>query len=213
MNSRSLLAWLALTLITGSAWAAESPLSAASVQVAFAQGVALGKQTDQPYPLAPNAIYHTADTLRLEATNGDVDAVVIGTPWERTRYQGYLATIGGEKITATRARELARLPDGSVAVLIFAHGSKPDDQDFLAGFRGVTLRIGAASLLPTEARRSGTSVSQYPDTPGEIGERFTGTATYIFRLTPDQLQASGTFSFTDPTGKTFHLPINLGRYR
>ena len=205
-----LAGWVALA---GAGRAIESPLSAASVGEAFTQGVKLGMREDQAYPLAPNAIYHTADTLRLEAANGDVDAVVIGTPWERTRFQGYLATIGGDKITAAQARERALLPDGSVAVLIFAHGSKPDDQDFISGFTGATLRLGAATLRPIESRRSGTSGSQYPDTPGEIGERFTGTVTYIFRLAPAQLMSSGTLSFTDPTGKVFHLPVKLSAYR
>ena len=205
-----LVGWLTLT---GAGHAIESPLSAASVNEAYTQGVTLGMREDQAYPLAPNAVYHTADTLRLEAANGDVDAVVIGTPWERVRYQSYLATIGGEEITPAQARERARLPDGSVAVLIFAHGSKPSDQDFISGFTGVTLKLGTTTTHPAEARRSGTSGSQYPDTPGEIGERFTGTITYIFHLTPAQLRNSGTLSFTDPTGKVFRLPIRLSAYR
>ena len=200
-------------LLVGTGQAIESPLSAASVDEAYTQGVNLGMGGDQAYPLAPNAVYHTADTLRLEAANGDVDAVVIGTPWERVRYQGYLSSIGGEKITAAQARERARLPGNSVAVLIYAHGSKPDDQDFISGFSGVTLKLGAAMLRPAESRRSGTSGSQYPDTPGEIGERFTGTVTYIFRLRPAQLKSSGMLSFTDPTGKVFHLPVKLAAYR
>ncbi len=204
---------LLAALLAGGGLAVESPLPAGSVAAAFNQGVQLGGRDDQAYPLAPNAIYHTADTLRLDPADGDVDAVVIGTPWERTRFQGYLATIGGEKITAAEARQRAKLPDGSVEVLVFAHGSKPEDQDFLGGFSNMTLRLGSATLKPTESRRSGTSASQYPDTPGEIGERFTGTVTYIFRLTPAQLKASGTVSFTDPTGKAFQLPVNLGRYR
>lgn len=204
---------LALTLTLGGAWAVESPLSAASVQAAFSQGMSLGQKADQAYPLAPNAVYHTADTLRLEVANGDVDAVVIGTPWERTRYQGYLATIGGEKISQGEARTRAKLPDGSVAVLIFAHGAKPEDQDFISGFRGVSLKLGGKAVLPAESRRSGTSASQYPDTPGEIGERFTGTVTYVFRLTPAQLKESGTLHFTDPTDKVFSLPIDLALYR
>lgn len=100
-----------------------------------------------------------------------------------------------------------------MAVLIYAHGSKPSDQEFISGFTGVTLRLGATTLRPAESHRSGTSGSQYPDTPGEIGERFTGTVTYIFRLTPAQLRSSGTISFTDPTGKVFHLPVNLAASR
>lgn len=203
----------ALALAAGSAWAAESPVSAASAQAAFSQGVTLGQKTNQAYPLAPNAVYHTADTLRLEAANGDVDAVVIGTPWERIRYQGYLATIGGEKISVAEARTRARLPDGSVAVLIFAHGARPDDQEFISGFRGVSLKLAGRTVLPTESRRSGTSSSQYPDTLGEIGIRFTGTVTYIFKLAPAQLKGSGTLHFTDPSGKVFNLPVNLALYR
>jgi len=192
--------------------AVESPLSAASIQAAVTQGGQLARDTSAPYPLAPNAIYHTADTLRLDPRNGDVDAVVIGTPWERTRYQAYIAGIGEEKLTASQTHDRARLPDGSVAVLIYAHGAQPDDQDFMTKFSNVQLKLAGKNLRPVEAGHSGTSEAQYPDTPGEIGVRFAGTITYIFKLSPSQLRASGTLSFTDPTGKAFSLPVMLGRY-
>lgn len=215
MNSGRLIQGLLIVggLVATRGQAIESPLKTASIQAAFTQGQQLAKNADAPYPLAPNAIYHTADTLRLDPKNGDVDAVVIGTPWERVRYQAYIAGIGEEPITAAQAQERARLPDGSVAILIYAHGTQPDDQDFMTKFSNVQLRLAGRSLQPVEARRSGTSEAQYPDTPGEIGVRFAGTITYIFKLNPSQLKASGTFRFTDPTGKTFALPLTLARYR
>ncbi|WP_189090720.1 hypothetical protein [Deinococcus ruber] len=209
MGAWLLSAWVLL----GTGQAIESPLTSAAVQAAFQEGQKLGRESDQAYPFAPNAVYHTADTLRLDPANGDIDAVVIGTPYERIRYQGYVAAIGEDKIGAQEARTRANLPDGSVAVLIFAHGSKPEDQEFLSGIQGVTMRLGGATLTPVALRRSGTSLSQYPDTPGEIGERFTGTATYIFRLTPAQYRASGTIRFTDATGKAFNIPVQLSKYR
>jgi len=166
VSGRVVRAWrlaVAAGVLCGGTLAVESPLAVQGVTSAFRDGVTLGQRQDQAYPFAGYALYHTADTLRLDAADGDVDAVVLATPWERTRYQAYLATIGGETVTPAQARERARQPDGTVSVLIFAHGTRPDDQAFLAGFRDVTLKVSGAAVRPVEMRRSGTSMSQYPD--------------------------------------------------
>jgi hypothetical protein len=74
-----------------------------------------------------------------------------------------------------------------------------------------SLMLAGRTVLLAASRRSGTSASQFPDTPGEIGGRFTGTS--ISRLSPAQLKGRGTLHFTDPTGKAFNLPVNLARDR
>ncbi|MFC4452668.1 hypothetical protein [Deinococcus sonorensis] len=213
MNTRRWFLTTVLALGGAPVLAVLPGLTAQQLQEAYQGGVKLAKDPEGGYPLLPYTLYHTQDSLLLEPANGDVDAVVVGTPFDRTRYQSFLAASGDETLTPAQARERARLPDGWVSVLIFAHGSKPADQEFLNGFTGVRLVLPGRTLLPGQVQKSGTDLSQYPHTPGEIGERFVGTVTYLFHPSAAELRGSATLNFNDPTGKSFTLPIQFSRYR
>jgi hypothetical protein len=203
-----------LAVLSGAPALAYVPsLSSAQLQEAAAQAQRLAQSADSGYPVRPYTLYAVEDTLRLVAANGDVDAVTIATPFERTRYQVFVHKIGDDPITPAQAREQAQLPDHQVAFIVFAHGSSPDDQDFLKGISALTFTLGGRTLRPASRDLSDTSLSQYPRTVGEIGLRYIGTVTTRYVIPAGLEAASGTLSFTDATGKTFRMPVNLSRYR
>lgn len=205
---------LAVALLwAGGALAYVPAPTAAQISQAVSEGTRLAQNRDSGYPLKAYTLYAVPDTLKLEAANGAVDAVTVATPFERTRYQAFLSVLGEDKVTPQQARERAELPNGNVQFIVFAHGMKPTDQNFLEQFSAATLRLGNQTLKPTRTERSDTDASQYPKTVGEIGIRFVGTISYQFRI-PDALKnASGTLSFTDASGKAFRVPVNLSQYR
>ncbi len=180
---------------------------------AYNEGVRLAQNPEGGYPVAAYAIYAVSDALKLEPQNGAVDAVVLGTPFERTRYEAFISVLGEDQITVQQARERADLPNGSVEFIVFAHGVNATDDKFLQNFSAATLQVGGQTLKPTATDRSDVSPSQYPRTVGEIGIRFVGTITYQFKLPTQAQNASGTLSFTDASGKAFRLPVNLSKYR
>ncbi|GMA16514.1 hypothetical protein E5F05_13840 [Deinococcus metallilatus] len=200
-------------LIAGSALAYVPALNASLLQSAFDEGQRLAENRDSGYPLKPYTLYVVADTLKLEPQNGAVDAVTIGTPYERTRYESFLSKYGEDPITPQQARQRAELPDYGVDFIVFAHGLKPEDQNFLNRFGPARLRLGGVTLRPVATTKSGASISSYPRTVGEPGLRFTGTVTYRFQLPKNLTAAKGTLSFTDPSGKAFNIPVNLTLYR
>ena len=152
------------------------------------------------------------DALKLEAAHGAVDAVLAGTPLERTRFQSFLASIGEDPITAPQARERTQIPDHTLTFIVYAHGATPEDKTFQDQFSSAQLQLGTQTFKSTSTEKSETSTSLYPKTVGEIGVRDTGLVIYHFSI-PDKLaQASGTLRFTDSTGKAFRLAVNLAKY-
>lgn len=203
---------LALLCLSGALAYVPAP-STAQINQALEEGRRLAQNRDSGYPLKAYTLYAVADTLKLEAKNGAVDAVTIATPFERTRYQAFLSVLGQDPVTAQQARERADLPDGSVQFIVYAHGMQPTDRDFLDRFSAATLRLGNETLKPSRTERSDTDASQYPKTVGEVGIRFVGTITYQFEIPARLKDASGTLSFTDASGKSFKVPVNLSKYR
>ncbi|THF86562.1 hypothetical protein E7T09_10675 [Deinococcus sp. KSM4-11] len=203
-----------LAVLTGSQAMAYLPtLTDAQLQEAYAQAQRLAQTTDSGYPVRPYTLYAVEDTLKLEAKNGAVDAVVIATPFERTRYQTFLHKIGDDPITAQQAREQADLPDHQVAFIVFAHGLRLDDQTFQKNISRPRLTLGGRTLQPTATALSDVSLSQYPRTVGELGLRYIGTVTYRY-VVPDSLNAAkGTLSFTDSSGKAYSMAVDLTKYR
>lgn len=203
-----------LALLTGTQALAYVPSpTAAQLQDAATQAERLAQSADSGYPVRPYTLYAVEDTLRLVAANGDVDAVTIATPFERTRYQVFLHRIGDDPITATQARAQANLPDHQVAFIVFAHGASPEDQTFLKGISAVRFTLGGRTLSPVSREQSDVSLSQYPRTVGEIGLRYIGTVTTRYVIPAGLEAATGTLTFTDATGKTFNLPVKLSQYR
>ncbi|AWN23031.1 hypothetical protein DKM44_07140 [Deinococcus irradiatisoli] len=208
---RRLLALLALALPSVAAAYTTAP-SGAQIEQAYQQGKALAKSPDSGYPGGPSLVYAVPDALKLEAEHGAVDAVLAGTPLERTRFQSFLAAIGEDPITAQQARERANVPDHTLTFIVYAHGSTPEDKNFQNQFSAAQLQLGNQTFKSSSIEKSETSTSLYPKTVGEIGVRDTGLVIYHFSI-PDKLaQASGTLRFTDSTGKTFKLPVNLSKY-
>ncbi|GAA4015497.1 hypothetical protein GCM10022631_29470 [Deinococcus rubellus] len=187
--------------------------TAAQIQNAYDAGQKLAQNTDSGYPGGEYLVYAVPDALKLEAQNGSVDAVLAGTPLERTRYESFLSALGEDPITPQQARERTQVPDHTIEFLVYAHGSTPEDQSFQAKFSAARLTLGGQTFNSTSTDKSDTSSSLYPRTAGEIGVRYTGIVMYHFKVPVRLDGASGTLRFTDATGKTFRLAVNLSRYR
>jgi len=185
-----------------------------SAQIADAvdQGVRLAAAHDG-YPSKDYLVHRAKDTLALDPDDGDVDAVLLATPLERTRHAAFMGAYTGHPITAAEARSGAELPDKWLEVIVFAHGNNDRDRKFGEQFGTATLDFPGRSVASVSIEHSKPDRSQYPHTPRD-SERFVGTVTYKFDLTWITITQDKpvTLAFDDPSGKHFEILIDLTRF-
>ena len=184
----------------------------------IAEAAGLGARLATPYrgyPADGYLLYAVADALALKPDDGCVDAVQVATPFERTRHAAFLAALQGRTIAPEAARRAADLPDNSLEIIVFSHGTTADDEDFLHRFGAPTLTFEADRRAPpVSTTPSPAFPDSYPHADAIEKRRYVGTVAFRFAL--DQIAASssqGVVSFSDACGKAFRLPLDLNRYR
>jgi hypothetical protein len=184
---------------------------------ALARAVADGRAMYKPsvgYDLADHVVYEVRDARAIDPKDGNVDAVVIATPLERTRHAAYFGQYEKRALAPAEAYRKGGLGNGQIAFIVFAHGGDEADMEFPARFSAATLTIGTKQLAATAIDRGGPSISTYPlSTSGHT--RFVATITYRFDLAgvADAARAKGRLGFTDATGKSFDLTVDLAAFR
>jgi hypothetical protein len=184
---------------------------------AIARAAADGRAMYRPstgYDLADHVIYEVRDARAIDPKDGNVDAVVLATPLERTRHAAYFGQYEQHALAPGEAYRKGGLGAGQIAFIVFAHGGDEADMEFPDKFSAATLTIGGKQLAATAVDRGGPSFSTYPlSTTGH--SRFVATITYRFDLASvaDAARGKGRFAFTDATGKSFDLPVDLAAFR
>jgi hypothetical protein len=186
---------------------------AAGIAAAAEKGAALGV-LHEGYPMKDYAAYTVRDTRNIDPADGNVDAVIVATPIERTRHAAFIATYAGHPVVADEAYRRADLAPGQIGFLVFAHGSNEIDQDFISKFGDAELVIGDTAHKAVARKTTEPSQSLYRLAP-RGRQRFVATIFYRFDLAaePDAGAAATRLRFTDATGKRFDLPIDLKRFR
>jgi hypothetical protein len=186
---------------------------AAAIARAAADGRAMYKPSFG-YDLADHVVYEVRDARAIDPKDGSVDAVVLATPLERTRHAAYFGQYEQHALAPSEAYRKGGLAAGQVAFIVFAHGSDEADMEFPAKFSTASLTIAGKPLSASAVDRGGPSFSTYPLATTDRS-RFVATITYRFDLqtVPGAATAQGRLAFTDASGKSFDLPVNLGVYR
>lgn len=218
----------ALLALAGTALAFSPTLSSAQVTSAVKQGQSL-VSPKHGYPWKRYLVkqFDGGIDLTTSQMNAEIDAVVVGTPYERVRYQSYIDKYQGSPLTTKDANTLASQYANTVQFIVFAHspavGAKY--QDFLTKFGQATLAIqGGGTLKATKQGTYGPARDFYDVTSGkgsvpEPKFLWLGYVSYRFNLQSLAKQGTnvsklkGTLTFTDSQGQKTSLTVNLGNYK
>ncbi len=170
------------------------------------------------YSVRSYTVYAVPDALAITPGEGAIDAVVVGTPFERVKYASYVAHFQGQA-PSSKDVDVAATPN-EIEFVVFAHSSGKLDAAFLSHFTSVSLSIpGRAPLAPIARSTFGPTVDFYNVVGRGRDERWLGYDTFEFDLRSlksqgaDIARLAGTFVIVDPSGHKYSLPFNLSKYR
>jgi hypothetical protein len=234
MKSSILLLW-GLSL----AFAVQLDLSPQDLQRAIREGMAMNTPTNG-YLLKDYLLKEYNSGVSLKPGAGEVDAVVVATPYERVRYTSYLEALQQRPMTTAKARAVLGQYRGKVTFVIFAHSPYTVDAEveqflqaygstsiedakghtrqrsFLDNYKSATLEVGGKTYT---ARPSvdGPYTDIFSIQGSRPESRYLGLISYSFDLgrqaTGGRLGAKGILRFKDSLGKTeYVLDVDLSRY-
>ena len=194
-------------------------LSARDVAQARAQGIAAAHRRrgydDRAYPL-----FSVPDTLKIARGQGLVDAVLVGTPFERTRYAGYFAAFQNQTFDAGQARAIAGSLRDTVEFIVFVHSTngKREDRNFLRSYRQAVLQTGTRRIPAAQSTTFGPALDNYTMQDKGVVMRWVGSATFRFDLRNAGpagaiARLRGTLVLRDELAREHRYPFDLTRYR
>jgi hypothetical protein len=207
---------LLLVLSCAPGWAFSPKLTSAEIQKALADGRS-ESASRAGYPVTAYTLYAVPNALVIAPGRGAIDAVVVGTPFERVRYASYLAAFQGSHVSQSAIAEAAS-PE-SVDFVVFAHSGAQDDQTFLKRFHAAQVEAVGRTLRPARTTTFGPSQDFFTTTQGNRVFRWLGYNTYRFDLRTlgsaglDIARLRGTFRVVDPHGRQSAYAFDLSKYR
>jgi hypothetical protein len=198
-------------------------LSPDQVKAAIASGAEQAGSKTHGFEVKEYVLFDRPQPLYISPGDKLVDAVLVGTPRERLLYESYLASFQGTPMTPAQGQAFAHDAAQSIGFRIFAHAnsSSDNDRDFLRKFGAAKLELADGKTL--EAKPSalfGPSRDFFILTDSKKHEfRWLGALSYVFDLGPlkqagtDVASLSGTLSFSDSTGQSYHYQVDLSRYQ
>lgn len=166
------------------------------------------------YQAPHHVLFAEQNTLHIRKGEGPIEAILVGTPYERLKYASYLAAFQGRPLGLQSAEHLARQNANVLQFVVFAHGSGPTDRDFLRRISSGTLRLGRYVLRPSGAPKVFGPAMDFYQIDGVGREfRWLGSVTFRFDLSAvRQNGAPGLFSFRDSAGTMRKYRVDLARY-
>jgi hypothetical protein len=205
------------------AWAAAftPELSESDIQEAVEAGTQMVSQRSG-YHLQDWVLYGIADPLSILPGQGEVEAVIVATPFELLRYQAFLVAFQDKTFTAEQADALAAELKDTVSFQVFVHAPAEGDQyrDFLSGFTKASFTASdGTDLTPVKIDTFGPAQDFYNIPGGTVQIRYLGYVIYRFDLSSlnepagNLANLTGTFSLTDTTGQAYSYDVDLSKYR
>lgn len=213
-----------LTTSLAAAWAQPSSgfaptLSRAQITAAMQAGQALFRE-GRGYQAPHHVLFAGHDTLRIQKGQGPVEAIIVGTPYERVKYASYLQAFQGRGVSLPWAQSIAQRDANLVQFVVFAHGDSARDRNFLRRFSDGRLQLGRFTELTSPAPTTFGPALDFYNVDGSGRQfRWLGSATFRFNLSSliahgfNAAHTAGTFSFTDSDGVSRHYRVDLTRYR
>ena len=169
------------------------------------------------YTIGAYLLFGVDDALRIGDDDRTIEAVVVGTPYERLRYHAYLQAYQGLPVVAGDAARLAAADRGAVELVVFAHSRGEADREFMQHFGGGTLEGGGVAHAAVRVASTDPVRDSYYRPDGSVVKRWLGQVTYRFDLRDDPGLAAGagpaTFTFADDRGDVHRYTLVPERYR
>ena len=239
MPKCTLLVLTALGLSLGPALAFQPVLSTEEVQKALKEGSAMNTPRNG-YILSDYLLKEYNDGLSLKPGDGEVDAIIVATPYERVRYFGYLESIQRKPVTDAALNAVVDRYKNKLTFVVFTHSPYTVDQEV----EQWTKAYGSGKITDEEGHtRQRSYLDEYKEATLEVGgktytakpsvdgpytdifsiqgsrpqSRFLGLIHYSFDLSDlavsGKVSGTGRLSFKDSQGKTVYSEtVDLGKY-
>lgn len=221
------------------ALAVQPNLTPQELQRAIRDGTAMNTPSNG-YILKDYLLKEYNSGISLTPGAGEVDAVVVATPYERVRYYSYLEALQQRPMTPAKARSVLAQYRGKVTFVVFAHSpytvdaeveqfqraygnssikdeeGKTRQRSFLDNYKTATLQVGSKTYT---ARPSidGPYTDIFSIQGSRPESRYLGLISYSFDLSRlavgGKIGGKGVLRFKDSLGKTqYTLDVDLSRY-
>ncbi|WP_295816361.1 hypothetical protein [uncultured Deinococcus sp.] len=227
------LAALAGLALAGTVGAVSLTLAPAAVTEALRAGETMSIK-EGGYVLGSYLLRAYNEDVILRPNSPEIDGIVLGTPFERLRYEAYLARLEGNPLTAAQATAFARTLDHKVTVRVYSHSpfsvadedeqwqlayrtdrvkANPDrEKSYLDFFKSATMTVAgrtytAAPVVDGPYRDNFTLPS------GEADFRNLGVVNYTFDLPTMPVSGTFTLAFKDSRGVPYTVSGELSKYR
>ncbi|UBV44162.1 hypothetical protein LAJ19_15260 (plasmid) [Deinococcus taeanensis] len=229
---RAALILAALTLST-LASAVLPALSAAQVQEAKQEGEAMNTR-ESGYVVGPYLVKSYNDDLILKPNSPEVDGVVLSTPFERLRYESYLAHLENKPLSDAQAAALARTYAGKLVFRVYSHSPYAVDDEleqwqqaylthkvtltpnreksYLDFYKPATLTV-AGKTYTARPVVDGPYRDNFVLPSGQSDFRNLGVIFYAFDLPALPRSGTVTLSFTDSRGRAYRIQSDAGALR
>ncbi|HEY5094871.1 MAG TPA: hypothetical protein VII69_07155 [Candidatus Eremiobacteraceae bacterium] len=172
------------------------------------------------FPVSMYTVFARPDALTIAPGDGSVDAIIVGTPYERVSYASYVAAFQGHAPTATDLQGAATPYSIDVVVVGHSAGKDADEQNFLTKYSGPILDVrGFGTLRPISKSIFGPTIDFYNLANKSHVLRWLGYNAYRFDLRPltkrgsDIAGLKATLRITDPYGRSYTEPVDLSKFR
>jgi hypothetical protein len=216
MRIQAMFVALVLVASVAPAMAVETTLAPDSVSAAVAAGRAMSEKREG-YAIDPYLLVSVPDAVHITDEAAVVEAVQLGTPFERLRWEAYREQTMRIPFNAGDIAAFDAQHSGRLDLIVYAHSRADKDRTFMD-------RFGGGALVRADGTTAATAVISHtvPATDGYtkptgVVSRFLGQVTYRFALSgatgaPD-INAPLTFTFTDDAGAEHRIPVTLANYR
>jgi hypothetical protein len=217
VRSVGMLAGVTFAIVALPAMAVQTSLTSPAVSAALDAGRNMANQHGG-YTIAPYLLFSVPDAVLILDDNATVEAVQLGTPFERLRFEAYREQMMRTPFNADDVATFDEQHANRIDFIVYAHSRTADDRAFLGRFGGGTLTQADGTTIATaQISRSVAVIDTYTKPGGVVVNRFLGQVTYRFVLTgataaPAILAAPLTFVFTDDGGGEHRLPVALADF-
>lgn len=215
--SRRVTAFAGLAFLfagVGPAGAVEVSLSAASISDAIAAGSTMARR-GEGYAFGSYVLFSSDDSMSVANEKDGIEAIIVGTPYERLRFEAYLMAHQNKPFGGALAANVAARREGVIDFVLFVHSRIGQGKDFISQYGGATLTDDTGrTLAPEQTFRTTPMNDAYLGIGSSVVTRWLGQITYRFRIDPSTT-ADGrlTLSFADDRGSTHRYPVPLANYR
>ena len=211
--------FVAFVLVTSvaPAMAIETTLAPDSASAAVAAGRAMAEKRDG-YAIDPYLLFSVPDAVHITDEAAVVEAVQLGTPFERLRWEAYREQAMRIPFNAGDVATFDTQHAERIDLIVYAHSRAEKDRTFMDRFGGGTLVRADGTTAATAVISHTVPATDGYTKPAGVVTRFLGQITYRFTLNgapgaPDILNAPLTFTFTDDGGAEHRIPVTLATYR